>query len=165
MQRCNRNMQWNNLTQDYRILIVCVHAWTINEPHRPRCNAKSPTVQDMFRAIPGLTLLYTSYMYSLVMLFTDDVCSCCYASQSDSDDSFNLTESSIAAAGTAQSKRWVHTNTIVEHLVSRLVSSPLCSEWPPHYKCPTVTHTTTNQSQEQVCTVLTKQDIKSEVPV
>ena len=36
------------------------YAWTINEPHLPyktglyRCYAKSPTVQDAFRPIPGL---------------------------------------------------------------------------------------------------------------
>ena len=29
-----------------------------------------------------------------------------------------------------------------------------CSGWPPHYKCLTVMHTTTNQSQEQVNDVL-----------
>ena len=35
---------------------VCIvkYVCTINEPHLPKCFAKSPTAQDMFQAIPGL---------------------------------------------------------------------------------------------------------------
>ena len=124
-------MQRNNL-QILQGTITCVYMYEQSVNHISLLHVEVVQSHPLCRTCFGqhqasscLIHFTCAYMYLLVMLFTDDVCSCCYASQSDSDDSFNLTESSIAAAGTAQSKRWVHTNTQWRACVKTSVFSTL----------------------------------------
>ena len=146
-----------------RWLHVSVHIWTISKTHlpekRPRYYAKSPlrrTCFSQYQASSWYTLYVRVCVFITLRRWYSPQCmlmSLCFTEwlwwqfQSDWIQHYSCTNCTVQTVSPL-----LMTHSWGSGVETSVFST--CSGWPPHYKGLTMTQTTINQSEEQLCAVL-----------